>query len=110
MIVLKFLSPVKCLVIAKRDEYIDDGWSGTNFDRPNIKRMLQDAQAGKIDTIIVKDLSRFGRNYIQVGQYIDYIFPGVCPRYVGFASIHLTVLGTHSAEPPTLRLLPSSLV
>ena len=38
------------------DEYIDDGWSGTNFDRPNIKRMLQDAQAGKIDTIIVKDL------------------------------------------------------
>ena len=50
------------------DEYIDDGYSGTNFDRPGIKRLLEDAQMGKIDTIIVKDLSRFGRNYIQVGQ------------------------------------------
>lgn len=64
------------------DEYIDDGWSGTNFDRPNIKRMLQDAQSGKIDTIIVKDLSRFGRNYIQVGQYIDYIFPAYGIRFI----------------------------
>lgn len=53
------------------DEYIDDGWSGTNFDRPDVKRLLNDAQSGKIDTIIVKDLSRFGRNYIQVGQYIE---------------------------------------
>lgn len=53
------------------DEYIDDGWSGTNFDRPNVKRLLEDAQSGRIDTIVVKDLSRFGRNYIQVGQYIE---------------------------------------
>ena len=57
------------------DEYIDDGWSGTDFDRPGVKRLLDDAKDGKIDTIVVKDLSRFGRNYIQVGQYIDYIFP-----------------------------------
>lgn len=64
------------------DEYIDDGWSGTNFDRPEIKRMLSDAQSGKIDTIVVKDLSRFGRNYIQVGQYIDYIFPAYGIRFV----------------------------
>ncbi len=64
------------------DEYIDDGWSGTNFDRPDVKRMLEDAQAGKIDTIIVKDLSRFGRNYIQVGQYIDYIFPAYGIRFI----------------------------
>lgn len=66
-------------------EYIDDGWSGTNFDRPDIKRMLEDARAGKIDTIIVKDLSRFGRNYIQVGQYIDYIFPAYGIRFIAIS-------------------------
>ena len=64
------------------DEYVDDGWSGTNFDRPEVKRMLYDAQSGKIDTVIVKDLSRFGRNYIQVGQYIDYIFPAYGIRFI----------------------------
>ena len=64
------------------DEYIDDGWSGTNFDRPDVKRMLSDAQSGRIDTIVVKDLSRFGRNYIQVGQYIDYIFPAYGIRFI----------------------------
>lgn len=64
------------------DEYVDDGWSGTNFDRPDVKRMLDDAQSGKIDTIVVKDLSRFGRNYIQVGQYIDYIFPAYGIRFI----------------------------
>ena len=64
------------------DEYIDDGFSGTSFDRPDVKRLLEDAQSGKIDTIIVKDLSRFGRNYIQVGQYIDYIFPAYGIRFI----------------------------
>ena len=53
------------------DEYVDDGYSGTNFDRPAVKRLLEDAQMGRIDTILVKDLSRFGRNYIQVGQYVE---------------------------------------
>ncbi len=57
------------------DYYVDDGFSGTSFDRPAVKRLLEDAEKGKINLIIVKDLSRFGRNYIQVGQYIDYIFP-----------------------------------
>ena len=63
-------------------EYIDDGWSGTDFNRPEVKRMLTDAQSGKIHTIVVKDLSRFGRNYIQVGQYIDYIFPAYGIRFI----------------------------
>ena len=49
-------------------EYTDDGWSGTNFERPAVKRLLEDAKEGKIDTVVVKDLSRVGRNYIQVGQ------------------------------------------
>ena len=47
------------------DEYIDDGYSGTNFDRPEVQRLLEDAKNGRIDIIIVKDLSRFGRNHIQ---------------------------------------------
>lgn len=64
------------------DEYVDDGWSGTDFNRPEVKRLLADAQTGRIDAIIVKDLSRFGRNYIQVGQYIDYIFPAYGIRFI----------------------------
>ena len=52
-----------------KDVYVDDGYSGTNFERPGVKRLLDDAKAGEINTIVVKDLSRFGRNYILVGQY-----------------------------------------
>ena len=64
------------------DIYVDDGYSGTSFDRPAVTRLLEDAKAGKINLIIVKDLSRFGRNYIQVGQYIDYIFPTYNIRFI----------------------------
>lgn len=60
----------------------DDGYSGTNFDRPGIKQILEDAKSGKINLILVKDLSRFGRNYIEVGQYIDYIFPSFKIRFI----------------------------
>ena len=64
------------------DEYIDDGVSGTTFDRPDVQRLLDDAKAGIINTIIVKDLSRFGRNYIEVGQYVDYVFPAFGIRFI----------------------------
>lgn len=64
------------------DIYIDDGVSGTTFNRPGVQRLLDDAKAGIINTIIVKDLSRFGRNYIQVGQYLDYIFPTFDIRFI----------------------------
>ena len=57
------------------DEYVDDGYTGTDFSRPGVQRLLGDAQTGKINIIVVKDLSRFGRNYIEVGRYVDYIFP-----------------------------------
>ena len=50
------------------DTYIDDGYSGTNFNRPGVQRLLEDAKIGRINVIIVKDLSRFGRNYIEVGR------------------------------------------
>ncbi len=63
-------------------EYIDDGVSGTTFDRPEVQRLLDDAKTGVINTIIVKDLSRFGRNYIEVGQYLDYVFPAFGIRFI----------------------------
>lgn len=63
-------------------EWVDDGWSGTDFDRPGVQGLLADAQSGKINIIVVKDLSRFGRNYIEVGRYIDYIFPSYNIRFI----------------------------
>ena len=48
--------------------YVDDGYSGVNFERPAVKRLLEDAKSGRINIIVCKDLSRFGRNYIEVGQ------------------------------------------
>lgn len=59
------------------DYYIDDGYSGTNFNRPEFQRMLEDIKNKKIDIIIIKDLSRLGRNYIETGNFIEVIFPGM---------------------------------
>ena len=56
------------------DTYIDDGWSGTNFNRPGFQRMMQDIYAGKVNCVIVKDLSRFCRNASEGGQYLDNVF------------------------------------
>lgn len=64
------------------DEYIDDGVSGTTFDRPGFKRMLEDIETGKINMIITKDFSRLGREYIQLGHYMEVYFPEHNVRYV----------------------------
>ena len=66
----------------KVDEYVDDGYSGTNFERPDFKRMMQDIENRKINCIIVKDLSRFGRNYIETGRYLERIFPFMGVRFI----------------------------
>ena len=65
-----------------KEFYIDDGYSGTDFERPDFKRMIKDIENGKINTIIVKDLSRFGRNYIEVGKYIEQFFPSYDIRFI----------------------------
>ena len=62
--------------------YTDIGYSGANFERPDIKRLIEDVKKQKIDCIIVKDLSRFGRNYIQVHNYLDNIFPFMNIRFI----------------------------
>ena len=55
--------------------YVDDGYSGVSGDRPDFQRMIHDVELGKVNRIIVKDLSRFGRNYIMIGQYVEMMFP-----------------------------------
>lgn len=66
------------------DVYIDDGYTGTNFNRPGVQRLIEDAKAKRINLILVKDLSRFGRNYIEFGQYTDYLFPSLGCRFIAF--------------------------
>ncbi len=65
-----------------RETYIDDGYSGTNFDRPGFSRMLQDIKEGRIDCVVTKDLSRLGRNYAKVGYYTEEYFPLHGIRYI----------------------------
>lgn len=67
------------------DIYTDDGISGTTFDRPEFNRMIEDVKAGRINCVIVKDLSRFGRDYIEAGRYIQKIFPGMGVRFIALA-------------------------
>lgn len=64
------------------DEYIDDGYSGTNFDRPDFQRMIDDIEAGRINCVVTKDLSRLGRNYLLTGQYMELFFPAHGVRYI----------------------------
>ena len=64
------------------DEYVDDGFSGTNFDRPSFKRMMKDIELGKINMIITKDMSRLGRDYIGTGELIEKYFPNNNIRYI----------------------------
>jgi Site-specific recombinases, DNA invertase Pin homologs len=64
------------------DTYIDDGYTGTNFNRPDFKRMVEDMKQGRINCIIVKDLSRFGRDYIGVGDYQENVFPRYGVRFI----------------------------
>ena len=68
------------------DTYVDDGYSGTNFQRPGVQRLVEDAKAKRINVIIVKDLSRFGRNYIEFGQYTDYLFPSLGCRFIALGN------------------------
>lgn len=63
-------------------EYADDGYTGTNFERPGFTQMMEDIKSGKINCIIVKDLSRLGRNYIEMGKYLEQIFPMMGIRFI----------------------------
>lgn len=64
------------------DTYVDDGWSGTNFDRPDFQRMIRDIEARRVNMVITKDLSRLGRDYIMTGHYMERYFPEKRVRYI----------------------------
>lgn len=65
-----------------KDEYVDDGFTGTNFERPSFKRMIKDIESGRINMIITKDMSRLGRDYIGTGELIEKYFPNKNVRYI----------------------------
>ena len=62
--------------------YEDDGWTGTNFTRPGFQRMIDDIEIGRVNCVIVKDLSRFGRDYIDTGRYLERYFPERGVRFI----------------------------
>jgi len=76
------------------DIYIDDGYSGTSFERPDFARMMEDIYSGKVNCVVVKDLSRFGRNYVEMGNYLDNVFVKLSVRFIALNNQHDTVLGT----------------
>ena len=84
------------------NEYVDDGISGTDFNRPGVQRLLEDAKAGRINLILCKDLSRFGRNYIQVCQYTDYIFPMYNIRFIALTDN----VDTANSDSASMDMMP----
>lgn len=80
------------------DIYIDDGYTGTNFDRPEFKRMIKDIELGKINMVITKDLSRLGRDYITTGEYVEKWFPKHNVRYISLLDGVDTMLDTTNNE------------
>ena len=82
------------------EDYSDDGCTGTNFNRPGFQRMIQDIEAGKINCVIVKDLSRFGRDYIDMGHYLERYFPSRGVRFIAIND------GVDSLKGPYDMLLP----
>ena len=80
--------------------YVDDGYTGRNFNRPSFRRMIADIEAGKVGCVITKDLSRLGRNYIEAGIYIEIFFPKHNVRYIAVTD------GVDSLTSPELDITP----
>lgn len=99
-----FISQQSDLSLA--DIYIDNGWTGTNFTRPEFQRLLEDAKVGRINCIVVKDLSRFGRNYLETGFYLQKLFPLYNLRFIsvndGYDSL--------TADPDSLAISMKNIV
>ena len=81
---------------------IDDGFSGSTFERPGFQKMIEDVKAGRTDCIVVKDLSRFGRNYLDAGEYIEKIFPFLGVRFIAVND------GFDSSRPQDIDSLDTS--
>ena len=79
--------------------FVDDGYTGTNFDRPDFQRMIEYVEAGKIGTIIVKDLSRLGREYLQTGYYTEIYFPQKDIRFIAVNDNVDSLIGDNDFAP-----------
>lgn len=89
------------------DYFCDDGWSGTNFDRPEFKRMIQAIEDGKVNLVIVKDLSRFGREYAQMGMYIEHYFEEKAVRFIAIGENIDTLNGVDNILMPITNVINS---
>lgn len=85
--------------------YVDDGYSGTNFERPDFQRMIRDIENNKLDCVITKDLSRLGRNYLQCGYYLEVFFPEHNVRYIALSDGVDTINNTSMDITPFRNLL-----
>lgn len=87
------------------DYYVDDGKTGTNFERPEFRRMLREIEAGKINTVICKDLSRFGRNYYEAGMYLDKYFVERNIRFIAIQDNVDSANGGYDLTVPFLNMM-----
>lgn len=83
----------------KDSVYIDDGYSGTNFNRPAFQRMIEDIEAGKVNTVCTKDLSRFGREHVMMDYYLEFYFPEKKVRYIAISDNEDTEKGLSDIVP-----------
>ena len=89
-------------------EWVDDGWSGSNYERPAFRKMMRAAAAGKFDCILCKDLSRLGREYIQTGYFLREIFPKMGMRFIAVADHYDSAVGDFMEESlliPVMNLM-----
>lgn len=91
-----FLKDKQDIVIVS--ERVDDGYRGVNFERPAFQLMLEDIKQGKVDCVVVKDLSRFGRNYIESGRYIEKIFPMLGVRFIAINDNYDSLTGKSQTD------------
>lgn len=82
-LLMEYIASKEELVL--KDIYIDDGYSGTNFNRPDFKRLIHDIEEKEVNCVIVKDLSRFGRDYIDTGRYLERFFPEMGVRFIAIS-------------------------
>lgn len=95
-IVTQFANDQNFIIV---DEYVDDGWTGTNFERPAFKRMIEDIESEKINCIVTKDLSRLGREHIMMDYYLEFYFPEKRIRYIAVTENEDTEKGLSDFVP-----------
>ena len=95
-LIKNFLKDKKDIVVVS--ERVDDGYSGSNFERPAFQMMLEDIKKGIVDCVVVKDLSRFGREYIDAGKYIERLFPALGVRFIAVNDHYDNLEGKSQAD------------